>query len=102
MLATRRLYPCNHGGNGLPALLSCPSWQPLYNVATNKRSPTESEPESPCTCTSYEDPIPLSVRILLRLPHHDIHSDVFLSSLQVYLLDDFEAHFPVNDGIDIV
>jgi hypothetical protein len=44
----------------------------------------------------------LPIRNLLRLPHHDIHSDRFLISLQVDLLDDFETHLAVDDRIDVV
>lgn len=39
---------------------------------------------------------------LHRLPDHDIHSDSFLGTLEVDLLDEFEAHFSVDDGVDVV
>jgi hypothetical protein len=39
---------------------------------------------------------------LLRLPQHDIHPKGFLLSLQVYVSDDLESHFPIDNGIDVV
>jgi hypothetical protein len=39
---------------------------------------------------------------LLRLPQHDIHPKGFLLSLQVYISDDLEAHFPIDNGIEVV
>lgn len=37
-----------------------------------------------------------------RLPHHNVHSDIFLLSLQADFLDDCEAHFAVDVRVDIV
>ncbi len=50
-----------------------------------------------------EQNLQLSVRSdLRRLPDHDVHSDILLVALEVDVLDDFEAHLGVDEGIDVV